>query len=144
MRKECSVENNPTANVPQTPQNPWTEIAPTGSSTLTLSSAKTPNTTRTPEIAPIMIALPGDTTFAPAVIPTSPAKIPFNAIGASNLCIKKFVAAIAARAPAAAAKAVFTNTNETAPGSALSTDPPLNPNQPNQSKKIPTVARGIL
>ena len=47
-------------------------------------------------------------------------------------------------APAEAASEVVTNTRETVPGSALSTEPPLNPNQPNQSKNTPIVAMGML
>ena len=39
---------------------------------------------------------------------------------------------------------VVTNTLETSPGEALSTEPPLNPNQPNHNKKTPIVAIGML
>ena len=46
--------------------------------------------------------------------------------------------------PAAAAKQVVTNVSEVPAGSADKTDPPLNPNQPNQRIKTPAVASGIL
>ena len=40
-----------------------------------------------------------------------------------------------------AAVDVVTSTSDTSPGSALSTDPPLNPNQPNHSRKTPIAAK---
>ena len=46
--------------------------------------------------------------------------------------------------PAAAARLVVTRTREPAPGSAESTEPPLNPNQPSQSRKAPINASGRL
>jgi len=47
-------------------------------------------------------------------------------------------------APAAAARQVVTSVNEVASGSALSTEPPLNPNHPSHSKNTPIVASGML
>ena len=47
-------------------------------------------------------------------------------------------------APAAAAKEVVVKTRPRGPGFALSTDPPLNPYQPNQSNKTPIIASGKL
>ncbi len=38
----------------------------------------------------------------------------------------------------------MTKTNEVSSGSAESTEPPLKPNQPNQSIKTPAVAMGML
>ena len=46
--------------------------------------------------------------------------------------------------PAAAARVVVTKTSDTAAGSALSTEPPLKPNQPSQSRKTPIVDSGML
>ena len=46
--------------------------------------------------------------------------------------------------PAAAASDVVTKTSETSAGSALKTEPPLNPYQPSQSKKTPIAASGML
>ena len=51
---------------------------------------------------------------------------------------------MAAMIPAADARQVVTRTNETASGSAESTDPPLNPNQPSHSRKTPMAASGKL
>lgn len=49
-----------------------------------------------------------------------------------------------ARPPADAATAVVTKTKETASGFALSTEPPLKPNQPTKSRNTPMVANGML
>jgi len=46
-------------------------------------------------------------------------------------------------APAAAAKEVVTNTNDTSKGLADNTEPPLNPNHPNHNKNTPIAAKGI-
>ena len=46
--------------------------------------------------------------------------------------------------PDAPAKVVVTNTKEIPPGSADNTDPPLKPYHPNQSRKTPIDAKGIL
>lgn len=46
--------------------------------------------------------------------------------------------------PDAAAIEVVTNTKDVAPGSAESTEPPLNPNQPSHKINTPAVAVGRL
>ncbi|GIS01292.1 MAG: hypothetical protein CM15mP102_21120 [Flavobacteriales bacterium] len=46
--------------------------------------------------------------------------------------------------PAAAARHVVTRTREVFAGSADNTDPPLNPNHPNQSIRTPAADNGIL
>ncbi len=46
--------------------------------------------------------------------------------------------------PAAAAKQVVTKVSEVSSGSAESTEPPLNPNHPNQRISTPAAAKGIL
>ena len=46
--------------------------------------------------------------------------------------------------PEHAAKVVVTKTRETASGLADKTEPPLKPYQPNQSRKTPIDAKGIL
>ena len=46
--------------------------------------------------------------------------------------------------PAAAANDVVTKVRDVNSGSAESTEPPLKPNQPNQSINTPAVAKGIL
>ena len=46
--------------------------------------------------------------------------------------------------PAAAAKQVVTKVKEVNSGSALNTEPPLNPNQPSHSINTPAVAKGML
>jgi len=50
----------------------------------------------------------------------------------------------AEKPPAAAAIVVVTSVSDTSPGSTLNTEPPLNPNQPNQSRKTPIAASGML
>ena len=46
--------------------------------------------------------------------------------------------------PAAAARQVVTRTNEVFAGSADNTEPPLNPNHPNQSIKTPAADNGMF
>ena len=46
--------------------------------------------------------------------------------------------------PAAAAKQVVTRVKEVNSGSAERTEPPLNPNHPNQRIKTPAAAKGML
>ena len=49
-----SWANRPMHTVPNTPQHRWTEVAPTGSSTWTLSKNSTAKTTSTPAAAPMI------------------------------------------------------------------------------------------
>ena len=51
---------------------------------------------------------------------------------------------LAAMIPAAPERVVTTSTLDTASASALRTEPPLKPNQPNQRRKAPTAAKGML
>ena len=81
---------------------------------------------------------------APAVIPTSPPSTPFINIVISRFLYNKLEKNAAPIPPAAAAKQVVTSTNEVLAGSADKTDPPLNPNHPNQSIKTPAADRGIF
>ncbi len=93
-----------------------------------------------------------DTTLDPdsgsAVIETSPANAPFNAIVMSALPKNSLEAIMAAISPPAAAILVFTKTCATALASSmllsLSSEPPLNPNQPNQRMNVPRVASGMF
>ena len=62
----------------------------------------------------------------------------------SGLCCSPHDAAMAPMTPAAAASDVVTKTRDTSAGSALSTDPPLNPYQPSHSRNTPIVASGML
>src|SRR5690625_2964900 len=119
-------------------------MAPTGSSIFSLSTIRIEKTTSTPAIMAIDAAPITETTTAPGVIPTSLPESPFNATEASRLVITSWVVIIEASAPEHAEIAVVTKTYETPTGSALRPEPPLNPNQPIQSKNTPTVARGML
>ena len=51
---------------------------------------------------------------------------------------------IAPTIPAQAPNIVVQRTKEILVGSALSTEPPLNPNQPSHRQKTPIVASGML
>ena len=141
---EWSGEKMPTASVPQMPQVRCTEIAPTGSSIWMRSKNSTENTTSTPAIMPIAIADHIAIRSAPAVMPTRPARMPFRAIERSGFWNRSCEASMAPSPPAAAARQVVTSVSETSAGSADSTEPPLKPNQPSQSRKTPTVASGRL
>src|SRR5690606_5323034 len=126
------------------PQKRCTAMAPTGSSNLILSIKLTANTIITPAMAPIITELVGETTSAPAVIPTNPPKIPFKNMVKSKLLSLTAETNIATTPPVAAAKQVVTRTIDVKAGSAESTEPPLKPNQPNHSIKTPAVAKGKL
>ena len=65
-------------------------------------------------------------TSALAVIPTRPAKIPFNAMERSGFLSMNHEMAIAPKAPAVAPRVVVVKTRPNALGSA-ETEPPLNP-----------------
>ena len=88
----------------------------------------------------------GVATSGPAVILTRPARAPFNAKLKSTLPYKIDAKIIAATKPPAAAMFVFTYTLAIAAASAAlpsaSWDPPLKPNHPNHSIKVPIVAKG--
>ncbi len=111
---------------------------------MTRSKKITEPTTSAPATIPIKTAAEIPTVSAPAVIPTRPANAPFSAIDRSGFpkAIQEMV--IAATTPAAAARQVVTRVKEVAAGSAESTEPPLKPNQPSQSRKTPIVASGML
>ncbi len=135
-----------TASRPQRPTTPCTEIAPTGSSILTLSIKTIENTTITPPTAPIMVAINGVGVSGPAVIATRPAKAPFKIMVKSALPNSNLATTKAAITPPAAAAFVFRNTIATALALAISpnfnTEPPLKPNQPIHRMNVPKVANG--
>ena len=98
----------------------------------------------TPANNPITIASVGLIWSAPAVIPTNPPKTPFINMVKSKFLYNKLEKKAAATPPAAAASEVVTRVNEVNSGSADSTEPPLNPNHPNQRMKTPADAIGKL
>ena len=78
--------NRPTESTPHSPQVPWTEMAPTGSSTLSLFSTNaTLKQTRTPATKPMMAAPVVLTKPLGAVMATRPASSPLPLIDASGL-----------------------------------------------------------
>src|SRR5580765_2450223 len=98
----------PTQTAPSHPQNPWTEIAPQGSSILvTRSLNRTPKQTTVPARMPMTTEEVGDTNAQGAVIATKPASIPLHAIVMSGLPNMKYQTTIAVAAPATAAKLVL-------------------------------------
>src|SRR6188768_3973744 len=144
--KLCSgwVEKMPTASVPQTPHTKCTDVAPTGSSSFSLSRSTTALTASVPASSPTRIALDGMMTSAPALMATKPARIPLSISDNSGFRLMKLYANMAPAPPAAPAKQVFTRTNEVRAGSADSTEPPLNPNQPSHKTSTPMVTKGML
>ena len=67
----------PRERTPHAPFTPWTEIAPTGSSTFKVrSTKKTDQQTRTPETTPMSTAMGAVTKAQGAVIATRPASMP--------------------------------------------------------------------
>ena len=86
--------------------------------------------------------------LGPAVIATKPAMAPLMAIVTSILPVAKRLVSNAATTPPAAAIFVFMNTWLTAIALAsslmINSDPPLNPNQPNQRIHAPNAAMGMF
>ena len=138
-----SALNSPAARVPQAPFSPWTEIAPTGSSTPIRSITRTATTTKTPAIAPVRTAKAGVRLAQPAVIATRPARVPLRVMPTSGFPNFTHAVIIAKTAPAAAARLVFTAIRAVEVLAAV-VEPGLKPNQPNQRMKTPSVARGML
>ena len=122
--------------MPQAPQNPCTETAPTTSSTRNLFNTSAVNTTIKPPIKPEIIADKGEITSTAAVTDTKPPKAPFT-----TTVIKKPLRKITnpmtePRMPLIAPKCVFKRIVPRLEKSLL-TEPPLNPNQPNHRIKPP-------
>ena len=124
-------------------------MAPTGSSILSLRSSMTIETTTiAPPIAPMIVAARGAGVKGSAVIATSPAKAPLSAMVRSALPNHSRAVIRAATKPPAAAMLVLTMTSETALASStleiMSSEPPLNPNQPSQRMSVPRAESGRL
>ena len=106
------------------------------------------NTTITPPIAPINVDNRGVGSAGSAVIATSPASAPFRHIVRSVLPNNNLAVIMAAMSPPDAAAFVFRKTFATSLATpippSLSVDPPLKPNHPIHSMKVPRVARGKL
>ena len=111
-------------------------------------TAKMENTTIIPPMAPTTVARPPEGESGSAVIATKPANAPFRAMVRSAFPNIICEVIRAASSPPAAAAFVFTKTVATAFASSMfetiSSDPPLNPNQPIQSTRVPRAAKGIL
>src|ERR1700683_66247 len=128
----------PTETAPSQPQKPCTETAPHGSSILrTRSLNSTPPHTMQPASAPIITAEVGETNAQGAVIATSPASIPLQAMVMSGLPNRKYQMSIAAAEPATAARWVLTATTEMRRSVAQRVDPGLKPIHPNRRINVP-------
>src|SRR5271156_5074174 len=113
-------------------------MAPHGSSIFkTRSLNSTPKQTTTPAITPIITAAFGDTNAQGAVIATSPASIPLQAIVISGLPNMKYHSSIAAAEPATAARLVFTATTAILNPAAPKVEPGLNPIHPTSKINVP-------
>src|ERR1700683_4490144 len=111
-------------------------MAPHGSSILRIRSLKsTPPQTTMPAITPMITDAVGLTNAHGAVIATSPAGIPLQAMFMSGLPKSLYHRSIAAAEPATAARFVFTATTEMRRSVAPSVDPGLKPIPPKGEKK---------
>src|ERR1700732_4154272 len=121
----------PRDTAPNQPHKPCTEMAPHGSSILaTRPKKRPPPHTSAPASTPMMTADVGDTKAQGAVIATSPASIPLQAIVISGLPNRKYHTTVAAAEPATAARLVFTATTEIRRSVAPRVEPGLNPIHP--------------
>jgi hypothetical protein len=126
-------------------REPWTETAPTGSSTLSTRSTKTmPPTTRTPPIIPMMAAPIGVTNAQGAVMATSPASVPLAVMDGSGLPHSFQTRNMAAMQPVEAEMNVLTMTIGKRRSVAARVDAPLKPIQPNTRTMHPRTASGRL
>ena len=97
-----------------------------------------------PQMSPITTAPTGETRSHPAVIPTSPAKIPLSVSDSEGLPYLSHVTIMVATPPAAAARFVVRNTWEMAvlfiSPLAANWLPGLNPNHPSHNMNTPSAA----
>src|SRR5580692_8067223 len=135
----------PRDTAPNQPHNPCTEMAPHGSSILaTRSKKRTPPHTRAPASTPMMTEDVGDTNAQGAVIATSPASIPLQAMVMSGLPNRKYQISMAAAEPAQAARFVLTATTEIRRSVAPSVEPGLKPIHPNNRMNVPVTTYTTL
>src|SRR3989338_3645510 len=139
-----SSAKRPTKIVPRIPQTRWTEVAPTGSSTPTLSKQITAGTTTAPAMSPMIAALDTLTNAQGAVTATKPAKQPLIVMPKSGFLRRNVDIAVAARRPVQAAMLVVRQICAIRRGSAAIVLPGLNPNHPSQSTMAPISASDIL
>ncbi len=137
-----SSAKRPRAIVPIAPQTPWTEMAPTGSSTRTRSKKRIEPTTSRPAARPIRAADHGATNAHGAVIATRPARTPLSVMLMSAFLNNAHDSTIAPTAPQTAARLVV-RAMWAMSGVAAMVEPGLNPNQPSQRMKTPSEAIGI-
>src|ERR1700735_178100 len=130
---------------PSKPQNPCTEIAPQGSSILvTWSLNRTPRQTTRPARMPMMDADVGPTNAQGAVIATSPASMPLQAMVISGLPNFQYQKSMAVAEPATAARLVLIATTEMRRSVAPSVEPGLKPIQPNSRMNVPVTTYTML
>src|SRR5882672_6783416 len=136
----------PTDRTPQRPFAPWTEIAPTGSSILSLRSMKnTDSTTMMPEIRPMTQALNEPTNAHGAVMATKPASMPLHIMDVSGLLPRTFqIHIVAARAPVADASIVLTTLMALRRSVPARLEPGLKPNQPKARMNVPMTHIAML
>ena len=108
VSKPLSVLNKPTARVPQMPQVPCTEKAPTGSSMRRESMNPTDQTTRAPAMNPTTQAAGIEKPSQPAVTPTRPARMPLMVIVRSGLPPVNWLIKVPEMPPAAPPRVVVT------------------------------------
>src|SRR5271170_2019155 len=121
-------------------------MAPTGSSTRTLSKKKTLRTTSTPATAPIQNAPHGVTKPLGAVMATRPANRPLHIMPGSGFLVgpNHHMYRVAERVALMPAIIVLVATMPMRLSLAASELPGLNPNQPKARMNEPNMAIGIL
>src|SRR5579862_1157663 len=136
----------PTERMPQRPPAPWTEIAPTGSSTWSFRSMKnTDSTNRMPATTPIMQALNEPTNAQEPVMATRPASMPPHIIDVSGLLPRIFqIHIVAAMAPVAEESIVLTALTAFRRFVPARLEPALKPNQPKARTNVPRTHIAML
>src|SRR3954452_17328505 len=135
----------PTNSTPRVPHTPCTDMAPTGSSTLSRRSMKyTASTTTHPAMMPMTMAAQGSTKAHGAVMATRPASMPLAIMAGSGLPERNITQNMQATEPKAPAMAVFTATVANCGSELANVDAALKPNQPNSRMNVPSMAMGML
>mmetsp|Transcript_7810 Transcript_7810/g.24871 ORF Transcript_7810/g.24871 Transcript_7810/m.24871 type:complete len:208 (-) Transcript_7810:591-1214(-) len=144
------LPKKPNATSPQRPQAPCTAKASTTSSTFRLRMAMEVPWYTIPPISPMIAASQGFTTAQPAVMDTSPARMPLQkpltskSFGGSTWALSKKTNKPATHGESVVFAATRPAVCAVASSCIEPVLPALKPYQPNHRKKVPSTQKGML